>query len=118
MELRWSSGNWIWLTPNRYACLLRIFTTVSGTHMLKRMAVCLIKAVMYMTISCFLAEKALHYLINNAGVAICPYATTADGYEMQFGTNHLGRRRKYRLTGRAGLCPQSVAVMLCVNCAL
>ncbi|GAA6235417.1 retinol dehydrogenase 11-like isoform X2 [Lates japonicus] len=35
-------------------------------------------------------EKALHYLINNAGVAICPYAVTVDGYEMQFGVNHLG----------------------------
>ncbi|XP_069561667.1 retinol dehydrogenase 12 [Brachyistius frenatus] len=35
-------------------------------------------------------EKALHYLINNAGVAMCPYAKTVDGYEMQFGVNHLG----------------------------
>ncbi|XP_070784436.1 retinol dehydrogenase 12 [Enoplosus armatus] len=35
-------------------------------------------------------EKALHYLINNAGVAMCPYGTTVDGYEMQFGVNHLG----------------------------
>ncbi|KAK0150082.1 Retinol dehydrogenase 11 [Merluccius polli] len=35
-------------------------------------------------------EKALHFLINNAGVAICPYSTTTDGYEMQFGVNHLG----------------------------
>ncbi|XP_039982553.1 retinol dehydrogenase 12 isoform X1 [Xiphias gladius] len=35
-------------------------------------------------------ERALHYLINNAGVAICPYAITVDGYEMQFGVNHLG----------------------------
>uniref|UniRef100_A0A3Q1GVL1 Si:dkey-73n8.3 n=1 Tax=Acanthochromis polyacanthus TaxID=80966 RepID=A0A3Q1GVL1_9TELE len=34
-------------------------------------------------------EKALHYLINNAGVAMCPYAKTADGFEMQFGVNHL-----------------------------
>lgn len=39
-------------------------------------------------------EKTLHYLINNAGVAICPYATTADGYEMQFGVNHLGKTFK------------------------
>ncbi|XP_033841979.1 retinol dehydrogenase 12 [Periophthalmus magnuspinnatus] len=35
-------------------------------------------------------EKSLHFLVNNAGVAICPYVTTADGYEMQFGVNHLG----------------------------
>uniref|UniRef100_A0A7N8YN73 Si:dkey-73n8.3 n=1 Tax=Mastacembelus armatus TaxID=205130 RepID=A0A7N8YN73_9TELE len=35
-------------------------------------------------------EKELHYLINNAGVAICPYAMTVDGYELQFGVNHLG----------------------------
>ncbi|XP_028425774.1 retinol dehydrogenase 12, partial [Perca flavescens] len=35
-------------------------------------------------------EKTLHYLINNAGVAMCPYDTTVDGYEMQFGVNHLG----------------------------
>ncbi|KAF3836023.1 hypothetical protein F7725_028581, partial [Dissostichus mawsoni] len=35
-------------------------------------------------------EKTLHFLINNAGVAMCPYATTVDGYEMQFGVNHLG----------------------------
>ncbi|XP_076014182.1 retinol dehydrogenase 12 [Genypterus blacodes] len=35
-------------------------------------------------------EKTLHYLINNAGVAICPHSITADGFEMQFGVNHLG----------------------------
>ncbi|XP_029005279.1 retinol dehydrogenase 11 isoform X2 [Betta splendens] len=40
--------------------------------------------------SVYSTEKALHYLINNAGVAICPYATTADGFELQFGVNHLG----------------------------
>nr|XP_017536497.1 retinol dehydrogenase 11 isoform X2 [Manis javanica] len=39
----------------------------------------------------FLAEeKHLHLLINNAGVMMCPYSKTADGFEMQMGVNHLG----------------------------
>ena len=32
----------------------------------------------------------VHLLINNAGVMACPLARTAQGFEMQFGTNHLG----------------------------
>lgn len=29
-------------------------------------------------------------LINNAGVMACPHMQTSDGFEMQFGTNHIG----------------------------
>jgi NAD(P)-dependent dehydrogenase (short-subunit alcohol dehydrogenase family) len=43
-----------------------------------------------------LRHPALHVLCNNAGVMAIPYRTTADGFEMQFGTNHLGH---FALTG-------------------
>ena len=35
-------------------------------------------------------EWRLDYLVNNAGVAMCPYEKTVDGFELQFATNHLG----------------------------
>jgi len=34
--------------------------------------------------------RPLHLLVNNAGVMAIPQRTTADGFEMQLGTNHLG----------------------------
>jgi NAD(P)-dependent dehydrogenase (short-subunit alcohol dehydrogenase family) len=38
----------------------------------------------------------VHVLVNNAGVMATPKTTTADGFELQFGTNHLGH---FALTG-------------------
>ncbi len=42
------------------------------------------------------AHPEIHVLINNAGVMAIPLARTADGFEMQLGTNHLGH---FALTG-------------------
>ncbi|KAK3925668.1 Retinol dehydrogenase 13 [Frankliniella fusca] len=35
-------------------------------------------------------HKAIHILVNNAGVMACPKAYTEDGHDLQFGVNHLG----------------------------
>ncbi|KAH8717100.1 oxidoreductase-like protein [Phaeosphaeriaceae sp. PMI808] len=36
------------------------------------------------------AESRLDILINNAGIMATPNSTTKEGYEIQFGTNHMG----------------------------
>lgn len=52
----------------------------------------------------FDSYPSLSLLVNNAGVMGVPYAQTKDGFELQFGTNHLGH---FALTGR--LLPRLLA---------
>lgn len=35
-------------------------------------------------------HRHIDVLVNNAGVMACPFGRTEDGFEIQFGTNHLG----------------------------
>ncbi len=53
------------------------------------------------SVRAFVAEfssryEQLNLLINNAGVMMPPFSKTKDGFELQFGTNHLGH---FALTG-------------------
>jgi len=52
---------------------------------------------------------AIHVLMNNAGVMFTPFGRTADGFEIQFGTNHLGHFELTRL-----LIPQLLAAGGCI----
>ncbi|WP_405140541.1 oxidoreductase [Sphaerisporangium sp. NBC_01403] len=71
------------------AALARMQGEVSGAHLeLRQMDLGSLAS-----IRAFAAgwdRGSLDLLVNNAGVAMVPYAQTADGFESQFGINHLG----------------------------
>lgn len=42
-------------------------------------------------------SKQLNVLITNAGIMACPEGKTKDGFELQFGTNHVGHFLLFQL---------------------
>jgi NAD(P)-dependent dehydrogenase (short-subunit alcohol dehydrogenase family) len=54
----------------------------------------------------------LDLLIDNAGVMACPQGQTADGFELQFGTNHLGHFLLTNLVAPALVPDQSSRVVV------
>lgn len=66
--------------------------------------------------SCFSEEKQLNILINNAGVMVCPYGKTADGFEMQIGVNHMGKGMHSDSTGaQPGTQVQQCVIHILLN---
>src|SRR5438270_3135276 len=62
-------------------------TQMSGTTEVRRLDLASLDSVREFAAS---REDPIDILINNAGIMIPPLSRTADGFEMQFGTNHLG----------------------------
>jgi NAD(P)-dependent dehydrogenase (short-subunit alcohol dehydrogenase family) len=58
------------------------------------------------------AHRVLHVLVGNAGVMACPQGTTADGFETQIGTNHLGHFLLARLLTPALVAAEGARVVL------
>ena len=68
----------------------------SGEVILKQLDLADLTSVKSFTTTFQVEYHQLDLLINNAGVMAVPYRQTADGFEMHFGTNHLGH---FALTG-------------------
>ncbi|CAD0023545.1 unnamed protein product [Aureobasidium pullulans] len=57
-------------------------------------------------------EQRLDILLNNAGVMAMPYSKTKQGYEIQFGTNHMGHALIVTLSSEGhNLAPRSCGVI-------
>jgi NAD(P)-dependent dehydrogenase (short-subunit alcohol dehydrogenase family) len=70
----------------------RVAADIAETTGNKRVEVAQLDLVDRKSVKEFVAawKGPLHVLINNAGIMACPETRTAEGWELQFATNHLG----------------------------
>ncbi|XP_066280167.1 retinol dehydrogenase 12-like [Branchiostoma lanceolatum] len=64
--------------------------TGNGNVVIEKLDLASLKSVREFAARVNAKESRLDILINNAGIMTCPQWKTKDGFEMQFGTNHLG----------------------------
>ncbi|XP_078673791.1 retinol dehydrogenase 12-like isoform X2 [Branchiostoma floridae x Branchiostoma belcheri] len=64
--------------------------TGNGNIVMQKLDLASMKSVREFALKVNATESRLDILINNAGIMTCPQWKTEDGFEMQFGTNHLG----------------------------
>ncbi|XP_041916778.1 retinol dehydrogenase 11-like isoform X3 [Alosa sapidissima] len=62
----------------------------NGNVVVKQLDLASLKSVRALAADVKASEERLDILINNAGIMMCPKWKTEDGFEMQFGVNHLG----------------------------
>ncbi|XP_029378203.1 retinol dehydrogenase 13-like [Echeneis naucrates] len=62
----------------------------SDTVIVKKLDLASLQSVRQLAMDVLASEERLDVLINNAGIMSCPKWQTEDGFEMQFGVNHLG----------------------------
>ncbi|XP_070684415.1 retinol dehydrogenase 13 [Pempheris klunzingeri] len=62
----------------------------NGNVVVKKLDLCSLQSVRDLAKDVQENEEHLDILINNAGIMMCPKWKTEDGFEMQFGVNHLG----------------------------
>lgn len=62
----------------------------NGNVIVKKLDLASLESVRQLAKDMLASEERLDVLINNAGVMSCPKWQTEDGFEMQFGVNHLG----------------------------
>ena len=73
------------------AAMARIRASVSDARLSQRTVVLdSLASIREFTVAYLADGEPLDLLIANAGIMGCPQRTTEDGWEMQFGTNHLG----------------------------